>query len=100
VKTHGLARLRPLLALLIALTVAVLLFEVTRLYRPDNFIDAFIDRLIGRDFSESELDTVETADITYVEMPANIDLSGILYIFGYCSSEVVCVINVLGHLGC
>jgi LPXTG-site transpeptidase (sortase) family protein len=71
-----------LLALLIALTVAVLLFEATRPYRPDNFIDAFIDRLIGRDFSESELDTVETADITYVEMPANIDLSGLLYITG------------------
>jgi hypothetical protein len=58
VKNPGLARLRPLLALLIALTVAVLLFEATRPYRPDNVIDAFIDSLIGRDFSESELDTV------------------------------------------
>jgi LPXTG-site transpeptidase (sortase) family protein len=76
------ARLRPILATLIALTVVVLLFEVTRPYRPDNFIDAFIDWLIGRDFVESELDTVETADITYVEMPADADLDGLLYITG------------------
>jgi LPXTG-site transpeptidase (sortase) family protein len=82
VKTHGPARLRPLLALLIALAVAVLLFEITRPYRPDNAVDAFIDNLLGRDFSESELDTVETADITYVEMPADADLNGLLYITG------------------
>jgi LPXTG-site transpeptidase (sortase) family protein len=83
VKTNvGFARLRPLLAVLIALTIIVLLFEVTRPYRPDNFLDAFIDRLIGRDFSESELNTVETADITYVEMPADADLSGLLYVTG------------------
>jgi LPXTG-site transpeptidase (sortase) family protein len=75
-----LARLRPLLAAFIALAVVALLFELTRPYRPDNFIDAFIDRLIGRDWAESELDTVETADITYVEMPADADLDGLLYI--------------------
>jgi LPXTG-site transpeptidase (sortase) family protein len=77
-----LARLRPVLAALIALAAVALLFETTRPYRPDNFIDAFIDRLIGRDWAESELDTVETADITYVEMPADADLDGLLYITG------------------
>lgn len=81
-KTHGTARFRPLLALLIVFTVAVLLFEITRPYRPDNILDAFIDNLLGRDFFESELDTPETADITYVEMPADADLSGLLYITG------------------
>jgi LPXTG-site transpeptidase (sortase) family protein len=74
------SRLRPILAALIALAVVALLFELTRPYRPDNFIDAFIDRLIGRDWAESEIDTVETADITYVEMPADADLDGLLYI--------------------
>jgi LPXTG-site transpeptidase (sortase) family protein len=75
-----LARLRPLLSALIALAAVVLLFELTRPYRPDNFIDAFIDALIGRDFAQSELDTPETADITYVEMPADADLDGLLYV--------------------
>jgi LPXTG-site transpeptidase (sortase) family protein len=83
VKTDSrLARLRPLLAALIALTVLVLLFELTRPYRPDNILDAFIDRLIGRDFAESALDTPETADITYVEIPADADLNGLLYVTG------------------
>jgi LPXTG-site transpeptidase (sortase) family protein len=84
VKTHKEpARLRRLLAVLISLAAAALLFELTRPYRPDNFLDAFIDGLIGRDFAESELATAETAtDITYVEMPADSDLNGLLYITG------------------
>jgi LPXTG-site transpeptidase (sortase) family protein len=77
-----LAWLRRPLAALIALAALALVFELTRPYRPDNFLDAFIDRLIGRDFVESALDTPETADITYVEMPADADLSGLLYITG------------------
>jgi LPXTG-site transpeptidase (sortase) family protein len=76
------ARLRSLLLALIALAAAALLFELTRPYRPDNPLDAFIDRLIGRDWAESELATVETAAITYVEMPADADLDGLLYITG------------------
>jgi hypothetical protein len=69
-------------AALIAPAVVALLFELTRPYRPDNLTDAFIDRLIGRDFRRSELNTPETADITYVELPADADLDGLLYITG------------------
>jgi LPXTG-site transpeptidase (sortase) family protein len=78
-----LARTRRVLLALICLTAAVFLFELTRPYRPDNFIDRFVDALIGRDWMESGLPTVETAvegDIVYVEMPADADLTGLLYI--------------------
>ena len=75
-----LARIRPPLVALIVLTVLALLFELTRPYRPDNFLDAFVDGLLGRGFAESELYTPETADVAYVEMPADADLDGLLYI--------------------
>jgi LPXTG-site transpeptidase (sortase) family protein len=68
---------------LICLTAAIFVFEITRPYRPDNFIDRFVDALIGRDWIESAMPTVETAeagDIVYVEMPAGADLTGRLYI--------------------
>jgi LPXTG-site transpeptidase (sortase) family protein len=79
----ALMKFRRILLALICLTVAVFVFEVTRPYRPDNFIDRFVDALIGRDWIESELPTVETAgegDIVYVEVPADADLTGMLYI--------------------
>jgi hypothetical protein len=68
----GFARLRPLLAALIILAAAALVSELTRPYRPDNPVDDFIDRSIGRDWAERELDTAETGDVSYecVEMPA------------------------------
>ncbi|MDR1571042.1 MAG: sortase [Clostridiales Family XIII bacterium] len=72
--------LRPLLLALIVLLAAVLAFELTRPYRPDNPIDRFIDSLIGRDWIQG--DEVENADITYVEMPADSDLDGLLYVTG------------------
>jgi sortase A len=81
----GIARLRPLLAALIIVAAAALVSELTRPYRPDNPIDEFIDSRIGRDWAQSELDTVETAQISYdyVEMPADSkELDGLLYITG------------------
>jgi LPXTG-site transpeptidase (sortase) family protein len=68
---------------MICLAAVVFVFEWTRPYRPDNFIDRFVDALIGRDWIESALPTVETAgegDIVYVEVPADADLTGLLYI--------------------
>jgi LPXTG-site transpeptidase (sortase) family protein len=76
-------KVRRVLLMLICLTAAVFVFEWTRPYRPDNFVDRFVDALIGRDWIESALPTVETAgenDIVYVEVPADADLTGLLYI--------------------
>jgi LPXTG-site transpeptidase (sortase) family protein len=82
-KHFTLPRIRQALLILICLTAVVFVFEFTRPYRPDNFIDRFVDALIGRDWIESRLPTMETAeegDIVYVEMPAGADLTGLLYI--------------------
>jgi LPXTG-site transpeptidase (sortase) family protein len=82
-KSLALTAVRRVLSVMICLTVIVFVFEWTRPYRPDNFIDRFVDALIGRDWIESEMTTVETAaegDIVYVEVPADADLTGLLYI--------------------
>ena len=60
-------RIRVILFILIALTALTVIFEMTRPYRPDNFIDDFVDSAIGRvpEFSEEE----EDASPVYFTVP-------------------------------
>ena len=60
--------MRRILLLLLLLAVAVFVFEYTRPFRPDNTVDAYVDRLIGRDWAD-----FEDADLIYIEMPADAD---------------------------
>ncbi|MDR1542368.1 MAG: class E sortase [Clostridiales bacterium] len=76
-----LKRLRIVLAILIFLTAAGFVYELTRPYRGQNSIDSMIDVLIGRDWDvDQNYDRLYQDSITYVEMPADADLTGKLYI--------------------
>ena len=67
-------RIRIVLIILIALAALVLVFEITRPYRPDNIIDSFVDDIIGRipEYDEDE----EDASPVYFELPAGTDFDG------------------------
>jgi len=87
-------RIRVILFILIAVAVAVLVFEATRPYRPGNLIDSYIDDLIGRDIS-----VADEYHPVYIELPADADLNGFIPISeerqGYKDGDMTLIIPSL-----
>ena len=71
-------RIRVILIILCILAAAAMVFEITRPYRPDNFIDDFVDDVIGRIPEYTEED--DDPSPVYFELPADADLSGYVVI--------------------
>ena len=62
---------RRILILLLLPAIVVFIFEYTRPFRPDNTVDAYVDRLIGRDWAD-----FEDPHLIYIKMPADTDQTG------------------------
>jgi LPXTG-site transpeptidase (sortase) family protein len=65
-RSSRLRAVRWILLLLLLLAITVFVFEYTRPFRPDNSVDDYVDRLIGRDWVD-----FEDPDLVYIEMPAD-----------------------------
>ncbi|MCL2462438.1 MAG: class E sortase [Defluviitaleaceae bacterium] len=68
------------LIIIMLVFASALIYELRRPYRQPNAVDRFIDGVVGRDWEDDPEYDDEVAAITYVEVPADADLSGLVYV--------------------
>jgi len=93
-------RFHVILIALMSVFALAIVFELTRPYRPDNPIDAQIDRMVGgRELITIDAEPAEEEFQVYLELPAGSDISGMLQVSSnrqaYGDGEMILIIPAI-----